>query len=108
MGWRVPPRGDLLPQLTARTLRLRRKLPREGFLQPRILGKGFGLPSPKGIQAHQAYVRLLAGRLLVEDPPQCLNAGSVLPALLVKPRELDQQRKEQLPKTLAGTSAHSS
>ena len=47
-------------------------------------------------------MRLLAGRLLDDDPPQCLNAGSVLPALLVEAPELDQQRKEQLPQTLAG------
>src|SRR5215212_7554218 len=102
MGRREPPRGDLLPQGAACGLRLRPKLPREGSLQTRILGKGFGLPSPQGIQAHQAYVRLLAGRLLDEDPPQCLDAGCVLPALLVEARELDQQREERLPQTLAG------
>src|SRR5829696_5872093 len=99
---REPPRGDLLPQGAARGLRLRPELPREEFLETRLLRKGLGLPSPKGIQPHQAYVRLLASRLLDDDPPQCLNAGSILPALLVEARELDQQRQEQLPQTLAG------
>jgi hypothetical protein len=47
-------------------------------------------------------VRLLTGRLLDNDPPQCLNAWSVLPALLVEVRELVQQPEEQLPKTLSG------